>query len=70
LRPATAEELADTLSFALRYDGRRRVHTADDSMARVTAERLVRHLEQSGFILMKKLAALAHSTGGHGSPGY
>ena len=26
LRPATAAEIADSLSFALRYDGRRRVH--------------------------------------------
>jgi len=32
LRIATADELAETLSFALRYDGRRRVHHADDIM--------------------------------------
>ena len=44
LRPATPDEIADTLSFALRYQGRRRVHDADDTMARITAERLVRHL--------------------------
>ncbi len=54
LRPATAEEIAETLSFALRYDGRRRVRTADDAMARITAERLVEHLERSGFVLMKR----------------
>jgi hypothetical protein len=54
LRPATADEIADTLSFALRYEGRKRVHHADDVMARITAERLVRHLERSGYVLMKR----------------
>ena len=34
LHPATAAELEETLSFALRYAGRKRVHTADDVMAR------------------------------------
>jgi len=56
LHPATAAELEETLSFALRYAGKRRVHTADDVMARVTAERLVQHLERSGYVLMKRPA--------------
>ena len=42
------------LSFALRYQGRKRVHHADDVMARITAERLVQHAEGSGFVLMKE----------------
>ena len=54
LRPAGPAEIADSLSFALRYDGRGRVHHADDAMARITADRLVRHLEHSGFVLMKR----------------
>lgn len=62
LRPATPEEVAESLSFALRYDGRKRVHTADDVMARIPAERLVRHLEMSGFVLTKKPPAPEHST--------
>ena len=41
LRPATQEEIEQSLSFALRYDGRKRVRHADDAMARITAERLV-----------------------------
>ena len=53
LRPATADEIADALSFALRYQGRKRVRHADDAMARITAEGLVQHLEASGFVLMK-----------------
>ena len=68
LHPATAAELEETLSFALLYAGRKRVHTADDVMARVTAERLVQHLERSGFVLMKRPAARAPSTSGHHHP--
>jgi hypothetical protein len=52
LRVASPEEIAEILSFALRYDGRRQVHDAAEVMARTTAERLVRHLQQSGFVIM------------------
>ena len=69
LRPATASEIADSLSFALRYDGRKRVHHADDVMARITADRLVEHLERSGFVVMKRPAAPALSASGHGRGG-
>ncbi len=54
LRPATPDEIAAALSFALRYQGRKRVHDADDAMGRITADRLVRHLEASGFVVMKR----------------
>ena len=53
LRPADPAEVADALAYALRYDGKRRVYHADDAMARITAERLIRHLEQAGFVLMR-----------------
>ena len=59
LCPATQDEIAETLSFALRYEGRRRVHQADEMMARITAERLIRHLERSGFVVMKRPSAPA-----------
>ena len=62
LRPATAEEIAEALSFALRYNGRKRVHDADDAMGRITAERLVQHLEASGFVVMKKPPTSAPTT--------
>jgi hypothetical protein len=45
LRPATPDEIATALSFALRYRGRKRVFDADDAMARITANRLVQHRE-------------------------
>jgi len=50
------------LSFALRYDGRRRVHHADDLTARITADRLVQHLEALGFVVMRKPSAVAPTT--------
>jgi hypothetical protein len=62
LRPASAEEIATALSFALRYDGRKRVHDADDAMARITAERLVQHLQRSGFVIMKSAPGSAPTT--------
>ena len=54
LRPADPEDLKDALAFALRFYGRRRTHTADDVMARITAERLTEHLEKAGYVVMKK----------------
>jgi hypothetical protein len=68
LRPASADELQESLSFALRYEGRKRVRHADDVMARITAERLVRHLERSGFVLMKRPDRAAPSTSRHKHP--
>ncbi len=68
LMPATAAEVEESLSFGLRYAGKRRVHTADDVMARVTAERLVAHLERSGYVLMRRPAAAVPSTSGHKHP--
>jgi hypothetical protein len=62
LRPATTDEITEALAFALRYDGRRRVFTADEPMARITADRLVRHLEGSGFVVMKAPPAATPTT--------
>lgn len=52
-RPATADEIRDALAFGLRFDGRKRTHTGDEFMAKITAERLVEHLALSGFVVMK-----------------
>ena len=61
-RPATADEIVEALAFALRYEGRKRVHDADQAMGRITADRLVCHLERSGFVLMKVASAPAPTT--------
>lgn len=68
LRPATPDELAETLAFALRYDGRKRVHHADSVMARITADRLVRHLERSGFVVTKRAPQPNHTASIHPHP--
>jgi len=52
LAPASPEDLAAALAFALRYEGRRRVHNADEVMSEIVATRLVRHLERAGFVVM------------------
>jgi hypothetical protein len=62
LRPAEPTEITDALAYALRYDGKRRVHHADDAMARITAERLIRHLGQAGFVLMREEPSPAPTT--------
>jgi hypothetical protein len=67
-RPADLSEVIETLSFALRYDGRKRVHHADTVIARIVAERLLAHLEQSGFVVMKKPEGAAPSTSGMPAP--
>ena len=54
LSPADPSDLAAALAFALRYQGRKRVHDADEIMAEIVAKRLVRHLERSGFVVMKR----------------
>lgn len=66
LRPATADEIVESIAFALRYEGRKRVTHADDMMARITADRLMRHLEGSGFVVMKQGAGLAPTNARHG----
>lgn len=60
LRPAEPEDVTQALAFALRYRGRKRVDTAGEAMARITAERVVEHLRQSGFVVMKKPPLSAH----------
>jgi hypothetical protein len=54
LKPASPDDLADALAFALRFEGRKRVHNADELMSAIGAKRLVEHLERSGFVVMKK----------------
>jgi hypothetical protein len=54
LTPATAEDVASALAFALRFSGRKRVHNADELMSSIVAKRLAEYLERSGFVVMKR----------------
>jgi hypothetical protein len=70
LRPADPADVANALAYALLlYDGKRRVHHADGAMARITAERLIRHLEQAGFVLMRSEPAATPTTSNMPAPG-
>jgi hypothetical protein len=61
LTPTDPTDLANALAFALRFQGRKRFHNADEIMAEIVAKRLVDHLERAGFVIMKKPPALGHS---------
>jgi len=61
LRPVTHEELTRDLAYALRFNGRRaHFRNADEFMAQITAEHLARHLELSGFVVMKRPPQRGH----------
>ena len=63
LTPASRDDLVQSLSYALRFDGRGKSHRhADDFMSRIAAETLVRHLEVAGYVVMKRPPRPMHST--------
>ena len=61
LTPADPNDLAASLPFALRRQGRKRVHNADEIIAEIVAKRLVDHLGRAGFVIMKRRFALCTS---------
>jgi len=54
LTPAVPRDLADAIAFALRYQGRKRTHNADEIMAEIATKRLVEHFERADFVVMKR----------------
>ena len=69
LRPATLDDVADALAFALRFSGRKRVHNADEIMANIVADRLVAHLDRAGFVIMRKPPSVGAATAWRGPAG-
>ena len=51
---ATPDDLADSLSFALRHEGRKSQHDSDRLNADIVAQWLVRYLDRAGYGVMKK----------------
>jgi hypothetical protein len=48
-------DLAESVALALRFfEGRKRNHDADAFRAAIAAERVIRHLEGAGFVVMIK----------------
>jgi hypothetical protein len=58
LTPADPSDLADAIAFALMFSGRKRLHDSDRFMARMAGDRIRRHLEDSGYVVMKKPPAV------------
>jgi hypothetical protein len=54
LTPAEPDDLANSLSFALRFEGRKSQHDSDRLNADIVAKRLVRYLDKAGYVVMKK----------------
>jgi hypothetical protein len=54
LSPAVHEEVAESIAFSLRFNGRKRFHEGHELMAEITAQHVLRHLERCGFVLMKR----------------
>lgn len=65
LTPVDLSDLAHSVAFALRFNGRKRFHQGDEFMANLTADHIVRYLDRCGYVVMKKPPAL----GGGDSPG-
>ena len=53
-------DLSDTISFALRFEGKKRYHDFDRFAADIVADRLVRHLDRAGYVVMKKPPLTGH----------
>lgn len=66
LSPASPDDLADALAFALRFDGRKRKRDSGEIMAAIVARRLVEHLERAGFVVMTKPPAVGAAALGRG----
>ena len=69
LTPADPADLAATFAYALRYEGRKRVHKADELMAEIVARRLVDHLERAGFVVMRRPPEIGAAALGRGFEG-
>jgi hypothetical protein len=61
LTPAEPDDLADSLSFALMFEGRKSKHDSDRLNADIVAKRLVRYLDKAGYVVMKKPSIEGHS---------
>jgi hypothetical protein len=69
LARADPADLASALAFALRFEGRKRTHSADEIVAEIVAKRLVQHMERAGFVVMKREPEVGAAALGRGYDG-
>ena len=63
LRPASQQEVADSLAYALRFDASGKARrTGVEYAAQAAAEQLVRQLSMSGYVMMRRGGPPAPST--------
>jgi hypothetical protein len=62
MEEASPEAVAQSLAFALLYQGRKRTRDAESMMADIVAKRLVEHLRMSGYRIMKEPRGPGHKT--------
>ena len=53
LKPATRADVVHALRHGLLFEGRRRIHHADEIMGQIAAEKLADYLERSNFVVMR-----------------
>lgn len=64
LVPATPEEVANTLAYALRFDDRGKPRKGGwDFMASLAAESLAAHLQRAGFVILRARSGKPHKAG-------
>ena len=66
LKPADIEDLKFSIAFGLRFSGRKRIRHADEHMANIAADYLVKHLEASGYVILQKPPAARHRAPDYG----
>ena len=66
LTPADPRDLAAALAYALRFQGRNGVRDVDEMMAEIVAKRLVDHLADAGFVIMKRPPEIGAAALGRG----
>jgi len=64
LTAASAEEVAEALSYALRFDARGKPRRGGGELAAsIAAERLTEHLRRVGFVILKARPTRPHRAG-------
>jgi hypothetical protein len=53
--------LRQCVAYGLRFEGRRRIHKADELIAWIAAEKLANHIDRSILVVMQKPPGRAHS---------
>jgi hypothetical protein len=54
LTPADPSDLANSIAFALWFNRRKRFHEGDKLMADITADHIIRYLDDCGYFVMKR----------------